>query len=48
MRGQGLYAELIAQRFAKAAARHRLDRRLMPQRTDLFRPPGRDRQLALL
>jgi DNA repair photolyase len=47
-RGQGLYAELIAQRFARAAARHGLDRRALPARTDLFRPPGSDRQLALL
>lgn len=47
MRGQGRYAELIAQRVAKARARLGLDRRLLPQRTDLFRPPGSDRQLAL-
>jgi DNA repair photolyase len=46
-RGQGLYAELIAQRFAKAIARHGLDRRARPQRTDLFRPPRDDGQLSL-
>jgi DNA repair photolyase len=47
-RGQGLYAELIAQRFARATARHDLTRRSLPARTDLFRPPGADRQLSLL
>lgn len=47
-RGQGLYAELIAQRFARAAARHGLDRRVLPARTDLFRPPGSERQMTLL
>lgn len=47
-RGQGLYAQLIAQRFAKAMARHGLDRRSRPQRTDLFRPPRDDGQLSLL
>jgi DNA repair photolyase len=46
-RGQGLYAELIAQRFAKALARHGLERRTRPQRTDLFRPPRDDVQLSL-
>ncbi len=47
-RGQGLYAELIAQRFARATARHDLARRHLPARTDLFRPPGTERQLTLL
>jgi DNA repair photolyase len=47
MRGQGVHAELIAQRFAKATARLGLARRLLPQRTDLFRPPKSDGQLAL-
>jgi DNA repair photolyase len=46
-RGKGIYADLIAQRFAKAMSRHGLDRRARPQRTDLFRPPRDDGQLAL-
>ncbi len=46
-RGKGVYAELIAQRFARALARHGLDRRLRPQRTDLFRPPRDEAQLSL-
>ena len=47
MRGGGVFAELIAQRFAKARARHGFDRRQLPQRTDLFRPPRLDGQLDL-
>ncbi len=47
MRGDGAFADLIAQRFAKARARHDLDRRQLPQRTDLFRPPRLDGQLDL-
>ncbi len=47
MRGDGVYARLIAERFAKARARHGLDRRQLPQRTDLFRPPRPDGQLDL-
>ena len=46
-RGKGVYAELIAQRFARAMAKHGLDRRLRPQRTDLFRPPRDGTQLSL-
>ncbi len=46
-RGKGVYAELIAQRFARAMARHGLDRRLRPQRTDLFRPPRDEAQFSL-
>ena len=47
MRGQGVFAELIAQRFRKAVHRLGLDRRQLPQRTDLFRPPATDGQLDL-
>ena len=47
MRGDGVFAQLIAQRFAKARARHGFDRRQLPQRTDLFRPPRLDGQLDL-
>jgi DNA repair photolyase len=46
MRGQGAFAELIAQRFRLAVRRLGLDRRGLPQRTDLFRPPA-DGQLSL-
>ncbi len=46
-RGQGVYAQLIDQRFARAMVQHRLDRRVRPQRTDLFRPPGSEGQLSL-
>ncbi|NIY99049.1 radical SAM protein, partial [Salipiger sp. HF18] len=41
MRGEGHYAEIIAQRFRKAARRLGLDRKLPPLRTDLFQPPAR-------
>ena len=47
MRGQGVFAQLIARRFAQASARHGFDRRQLPQRTDLFRPPRLDGQLDL-
>ena len=40
-RGQGLWADLMAQRFRKAVARLGLDAVLPPLRCDLFRPPGR-------
>ncbi len=39
MRGEGLYAGLIAQRFDKAVARLGLAQVLPPLRCDLFRPP---------
>jgi DNA repair photolyase len=39
--GTGPYAELIARRFAIAAARHGLNSTRVPLRTDLFQPPGR-------
>jgi DNA repair photolyase len=49
MQGQGAFALMIAQRFAKACRRLGLDGRLPRQRRDLFRPPREDgRQLALL
>ncbi len=41
MRGEGLWADLMAQRFARAAARLGFEQRLAPFRTDLFRPPPR-------
>ena len=47
MRGAGPFAELIRQRFQKASRRHGFDRRQMPQRTDLFRPPRLDGQFDL-
>jgi len=39
--GEGLFAELFAQRFEIAAARAGLQRELTPLRTDLFRCPAR-------
>ncbi len=48
MRGEGLFAQLIAQRFDKAVARLGLALALPPLRCDLFRPPVlRGDQLAL-
>ena len=47
MRGEGAYAALIRQRFARASRRHGFDRRQLPQRTDLFRPPRLDGQMEL-
>ncbi|NGQ89958.1 PA0069 family radical SAM protein [Rhodobacter sp. HX-7-19] len=41
MRGEGLFAELIGQRFAKAVARLGLAEALPALRCDLFRPPAR-------
>ena len=41
MRGEGVHATLIAQRFRLAARRLGLDAPLPPLRTDLFRPPPR-------
>ena len=41
MRGQGVFAELIANRFASALRRAGLENAAMPElRTDLFEPPG--------
>jgi DNA repair photolyase len=48
MRGQGVFAELLAQRFRQACARLGLNRRALPQRTDLFHPPQATGQLSLL
>jgi DNA repair photolyase len=47
MRGQGVFADLVARRFRQAARYLGLDRRQLPQRTDLFRPPAGDGQLDL-
>ncbi|MEQ9259197.1 MAG: PA0069 family radical SAM protein [Roseovarius sp.] len=41
MRGEGHYAELVAQRFRRAARQLGLDRPQPPLRTDLFAPPPR-------
>ncbi|MBQ0764846.1 MAG: PA0069 family radical SAM protein [Sulfitobacter litoralis] len=41
MRGEGPYAEMIAQRFVLAVKRLGLDTLLPPMRCDLFRPPKR-------
>ena len=46
MTGEGIFAELIAQRFAKACARLGLTRRAYPLRTDLFVPPVPKRSWA--
>ncbi|MBL8596512.1 MAG: PA0069 family radical SAM protein [Devosia sp.] len=48
MVGEGAYATLMQQRFAKAKERYGLDRRLPAARTDLFTPPRvEDNQLSL-
>jgi DNA repair photolyase len=39
MRGEGVYAKMIARRFETASARLGLDRKLPPLRTDLFEVP---------
>lgn len=41
MRGEGMFAGLIAMRFRKAVARLGLEEALPPLRCDLFRPPAR-------
>ena len=41
MTGEGLWADLLRQRFVKAVARLGLATRLPPLRCDLFRPPAR-------
>ena len=41
MTGEGLWAELLAQRFQKAVARLGLAVRMPPLRCDLFQPPAR-------
>jgi DNA repair photolyase len=45
--GQGLWAELIAQRFAKACQRLGLNRQHPDWRVDQFRPPSQSRQMGL-
>ena len=45
--GQGLWADLVAQRFAKACQRLGLNRERHVWRTDLFRPPSPARQMGL-
>ncbi len=48
MKGQGVYAELIARRFDVALRRAGMDGAMPPLRTDLFEvPPEPDRQLSL-
>ncbi len=47
MRGEGAYAELLGQRFAKTSRRLGLSSRSLPSRCDLFRPPRPDAQLEL-
>ncbi|HZY67704.1 MAG TPA: PA0069 family radical SAM protein [Devosia sp.] len=48
MTGEGAYATLMQQRFAKAKERFGLDKRLPALRTDLFVPPrAEDNQLSL-
>ena len=41
MTGEGIFAELVAQRFSVATTRLGLTRDLPPLRTDLFQPPAR-------
>jgi DNA repair photolyase len=48
MRGTGVWADLIRARFRKAAAKHGLDRRFTPLRSDLFARPEAHGQLRLL
>jgi DNA repair photolyase len=49
MRGEGVYAQLIARRFAVARRKHGLDRIDRTLRSDLFEPPAGDRrQLRLI
>jgi DNA repair photolyase len=49
MRGEGPYAEVIAQRFDLAVKRLKLDRPAKAMRCDLFRPPAADaRQMTLI
>ena len=47
MRGEGLFAELLAQRFAKACDRLGINRGRGALDTTQFRPPGRAGQMAL-
>ena len=47
MTGEGLMADLIAERFGKAIRRLGLRREMAPLRCDLFRVPGRAQQMEL-
>jgi hypothetical protein len=47
MKGSGPWAELIGQRFRKAAARLGFNAKKTDFRTDLFRPPALDGQASL-
>ena len=47
MRGEGVWSDLIGQRFAKALPRYGLQTQLPALRADLFVPPSRDGQLSL-
>lgn len=47
MRGQGVYADLIAKRFSVAAKRAGYQHGFAKLRTDLFQVPGRAQQLSL-
>jgi DNA repair photolyase len=47
MKGSGAWADLLAQRFRKTAARLGFNAKKLPFRTDLFRPPGPAGQAAL-
>jgi hypothetical protein len=40
MRGEGLWADLMARRFRLAVDRLGLSVKLLPMRTDLFAPPA--------
>jgi DNA repair photolyase len=46
-RGEGLFAELLAQRFHRACDRLGLNREDLELDTGLFRPPGRNGQMSL-
>jgi DNA repair photolyase len=47
MKGEGVYAQMIARRVELARRRFGLDHSLPPARSDLFRPPARDGQLQM-
>jgi DNA repair photolyase len=48
MRGKGVWAELLAQRFSKACVRHGFDRERIGFDFSRFRPPRRDAAQAAL
>jgi hypothetical protein len=47
MKGQGIWAELLAQRFRTTCARLGFNRERVTLRTDLFAPPSLDGQQRL-